>query len=991
MFPSTSPLSAVYNLFEKKQYKRAVALANYYPQSNERCALECIALLIEGETHDAATLMPDRAEELPSLALTLKKLSTALGIGWEFLDLRVNTGDNPYLKYLCLDLIGASKHENKSLIGYGLRILARRGIQNHDWLFAGMCLERAMEVDGSPLCLIEATKLVLRMRAEPASGGVWHGRSPLDLVTEAAYRVNRNNSQAELLLDAASLLSTLDPAAEARTVELVRQAGAWFPAQRRLILDKCVHLAGQIKENRVLLAAQIARTGADLVGGLAEYLQERAANLDRQLCYLVEERHVYSNASWYREGHELRAVLQLLDLSTDERITTEILRLVDLSDFPAIWRAEWLIHALARRVQLTDSIREAVLRLAETLPKKKKQALIRALNAPRRRGDYSRGGKIGALIASRIAGMRQLLFKTSRRRHVSALHLIPHMVGLRYAVECMEVGRDLLIDGRASPRKKQKPPKKRRVGRYTRIQFPMTCELEKKAELKIQLTTRQPTETRVRRKVVWEVKGETKEIELTVCLTAPGFATDSRVRIMKMPVEGDSEEVVFPLFPLKVGAQTLEVEVFHEAKRLTYLLIRTCVENDRYQNLMRGIDVGSHDAGANRASIAVVEQFHSRLRQRRPRCVEATDRRILHVTWLESEDKLAFRVMSPQAIEDCRVEHLRPGLHHAVCDELRKLNEFLFDVVTQNTPTDEEWDSLQLNLRAKGLSLSELLLPPALLQQIREWPAESTLVVDTNEQWIPWEILHDGADFLGLRFVLARMPRYDHHVDSFETVQRQSRPRRTLSRVVNVVGGEVEEKHADRAARTFMQFSPPLRVDTLREEPISSLGKALSGADALHLTCHGQVEPHLLQIAKSTSQALNLLPDSVRVLPLKRGSVVFANSCGSDRALVMFGSFTSFGWEFYRHGADVFIGTLGSVPTAHALYFAEQLYMRLLGNVNGATVGTIVNEARHMAGTKRNLFSLLYCLYGDPDTLIRCRRRQTPERTTPGSVSLEVD
>ena len=94
---------------------------------------------------------------------------------------------------------------------------------------------------------------------------------------------------------------------------------------------------------------------------------------------------------------------------------------------------------------------------------------------------------------------------------------------------------------------------------------------------------------------------------------------------------------------------------------------------------------------------------------------------------------------------------------------------------------------------------------------------------------------------------------------------------------------------------------------------------------------------------------------------------MFANACSSNTPVQTFREFSSFGWEFYRQGADVFIGTLGTVPTKHAVSFAENVYKELLHENARLTIGQAVAKAKKVAAKEHNLFWLLYCIYGDPD------------------------
>jgi hypothetical protein len=139
----------------------------------------------------------------------------------------------------------------------------------------------------------------------------------------------------------------------------------------------------------------------------------------------------------------------------------------------------------------------------------------------------------------------------------------------------------------------------------------------------------------------------------------------------------------------------------------------------------------------------------------------------------------------------------------------------------------------------------------------------------------------------------------------------------------------------------------------------------------LHCTCHGLLKPHLLLVGKDSSRTQNLAPETIRVLPLQAGSLVFVNACSSAAAALLFGSFNSFGWEFYLQGAEVFIGTLGAVPTKYAIEHAENIYAHLFNTSQSLSIGQALARAREEAEKKQNIFWLLYCVYGDPDYSVR--------------------
>ena len=242
-------------------------------------------------------------------------------------------------------------------------------------------------------------------------------------------------------------------------------------------------------------------------------------------------------------------------------------------------------------------------------------------------------------------------------------------------------------------------------------------------------------------------------------------------------------------------------------------------------------------------------------------------------------------------------------------------------------------------------------------------------MITTDEQWIPWELLHDGHEFWGRQYSFGRYPRLGNR--RFPTGARQHAGLRPVHRLVNVIGGDIyPSEEAERAAGLFQRLVPEVAVDVLDRKPLSALKSALAKADMFHCTCHGLLDPARLQISATPSPMENLLVESIPLLPIEPGCLVFANACTSDRPVLTFGKFNTFGWEFYKRGAGAFIGTLGPVPTVQAIRFAEGFYRELLAASPTRTIGEALTAAKSAAAREQNLFWLLYCLYGDPDYFV---------------------
>jgi hypothetical protein len=490
------------------------------------------------------------------------------------------------------------------------------------------------------------------------------------------------------------------------------------------------------------------------------------------------------------------------------------------------------------------------------------------------------------------------------------------------------------------------------IQRHTRIEFPSECVLEQKAELKIQLTEEIPESTRVLEKILLTVGLNTKQVKLSVKVTAPAFAIRPYQRQLTVPVMGDSNEVTFTLVPLERGEQVIEIEFFKGATRVGYVLLPANVVPYSYNKIS--------------PEVLSMEDPIDGLKNLESMTVNP-DKHTLNVTWIERESKLLYTIFPANRLGEW--EKTIPNIQDKIEDDLRSLNAFLTEVVQQGNPSDERWESICFNLQSVGSNLFEMLIPSEVAKQMRTWKIGSPVIISPNEQWIPWELMYDGEDFWGKKFIIARSPRLRDSQDLPDKNRPESKGKRQIKRIVNIVGGDVPSSEAERATHLFSNLLPPEAVQLLAKQPISSLVKAIPGTDALHFTCHGHLEPHLLQIAgdKNKTRIENLLPETIQRLPLEPGILVFANACASTVPVLTFGKFSSFGWKFYQRGADAFIGTLGAVPVKYAVNFAEIVYRELFNPDEKITIGQAVAKAKEVAANERNLFWLLYCIYGDPD------------------------
>lgn len=310
----------------------------------------------------------------------------------------------------------------------------------------------------------------------------------------------------------------------------------------------------------------------------------------------------------------------------------------------------------------------------------------------------------------------------------------------------------------------------------------------------------------------------------------------------------------------------------------------------------------------------------------------------------------------------------------------KTLNSILASLTELSKDDDRYRESVYQQLQGIGqVLLTDFLFSflegdESLLDLIQRWPLGAVIQLESNEHWIPWELMFDGTEFWGSKFVIARKPSIPG-IEYFAAVCRQSNlsDRVHLTQVVNVIGGGFKANvNRSRIRNLFSSVKDKAQIEIL-ERPdlyVSDLAKAAKNADLLHLTCHGHLNPELcLQLGTSHlsqnrfNASSNLTLASVINFSDMPHAIVFANACYSGTPTEFLGHVRTFGWAFYSKGVDAYIGTLGTVPTQHAIEFAEQFYKVLLKD--HATVGEALHQAKRTI-SHNNPFWLLYCLYGDP-------------------------
>lgn len=506
------------------------------------------------------------------------------------------------------------------------------------------------------------------------------------------------------------------------------------------------------------------------------------------------------------------------------------------------------------------------------------------------------------------------------------------------------------------------------IEHFTKADFPAKCVLNRKVDLTIQLNKGSSEFKQIMKSIKEIVPGNTKSVTLNYKVTAPGFAemADNQLvqvgnKQMVLNLNGESEAIKFELYPQEVGDQLVEIELYFEGSRVDYSILSSTVAETSQEVAAEflGEKAGSVSMDSPDNNFQKIQSITSEKKK-------AMEIRTLHVDYNTRKNRIVYHVYSKdnEAPAICKVS--LPNSIEEMFDRIQKLTAFLDEIVKIGDTSAGEWKDIYFNLNSKCKNLYHMIVPDEISEMIKEWESGSAFVISTNEQWIPWELFHDGSDFISRKFIFSRYPRLPDN-KKMPQKDRVKSSSINIGQITNVVGGDFKVPQTNERVRKLFNFLPNIKVNPLIEESISDLVEVLPETDLLHITCHGSMTHPMLQISDEQTDYKNLNLDIIQNLPLKPGCFIFANACYSNTTVSVFRDLTSFGWEFYKDGAETYIGTLAQIPEVYAVEFAESVYQSLFSGEE-LTVGQVMHLIKNRMSANKNIFWLLYSMYGDPIT-----------------------
>jgi CHAT domain-containing protein len=352
----------------------------------------------------------------------------------------------------------------------------------------------------------------------------------------------------------------------------------------------------------------------------------------------------------------------------------------------------------------------------------------------------------------------------------------------------------------------------------------------------------------------------------------------------------------------------------------------------------------------------------------------------LQVLW-QSEDSIRVTPFKEGSALESTIKTSRTCSFHSglVSDRAREILAILARANAGQTGLMEE-------LIEAGRAIYVDLLPSFLKEKLQEAHGPNLVLhLDKPLVGIPWELLHDGDDFLGRRFRLGRLVTMDQ--EARPPMQRHMEPPLSALIVADPSGDLPAAQDEAHEVGRILEDSPVIGpVTTLMGRvALRTLRDELPKHDLLHYAGHADFDD------RSGEAQLRLADGAftTRLIEQVSGRVdfpglVFLNACSSadDTRSASTGESSLAGpagvaSSLLLAGVRHVVGTLWEVRDEVARHFARSFY-RSLGA--SETVGAAMERARHAIAGRYGEDRLLWAdhlLYGDPTWRIEPPRNLT--------------
>jgi hypothetical protein len=246
----------------------------------------------------------------------------------------------------------------------------------------------------------------------------------------------------------------------------------------------------------------------------------------------------------------------------------------------------------------------------------------------------------------------------------------------------------------------------------------------------------------------------------------------------------------------------------------------------------------------------------------------------------------------------------------------------------------------------------------------------------TNDVTVPWEIMHDGEQFLGLKYPfgispmikrqdLEKEPKRNAKLKVLFIVDTKNNLPRTRDEIQKIFSLMAKNVKSNKIEYVFLKGEEATRSH------ISNLLQK-QYFDIIHVATHAKFDPtNSAETGIVLNDGILRTSDIYKTIKDDPPWLVFMNACESakSRDLSYFEKYdelSGLGIAFVKAGAPSYIGTSGIINDFSASEIAVSFYRNLL---QGSTVGESLRKAKRefFDNNSEDLSWSAFTLYGDPN------------------------
>ncbi|MHA1696822.1 MAG: CHAT domain-containing protein [Candidatus Helarchaeota archaeon] len=502
------------------------------------------------------------------------------------------------------------------------------------------------------------------------------------------------------------------------------------------------------------------------------------------------------------------------------------------------------------------------------------------------------------------------------------------------------------IEGaKGQPKKSDKTEGEKRrpktIERYGDIIADNEMELNKETKIMVSIKKEAKSVLGVKVQMSITVPEEEKKLpEIEIFIMAPDFEIPEPRKKLVIPLDRDSEILEFKITPKEVGKKYIFVEFYQEGKMINRAILEVIVKKET--NSINKIEKSFN--------ITMFENVE----------IDATLRIIRY------ENKFIFSLFTKHGgtIIDPRASF---GTMEIKKKYIKNLNELMRDMAL-----DFKNPKKAMNIIKKLGKLVYQLIPGPMREAIKKIDPKY-LIFETGDLFVPFELAHDGEDFICLKYCIGKRildenkdfsaPPICFGTSEFDFMMVESNPNKDLE----LKDREYIEKIIKNYDINFKTLkdknaTKKLILDLIKSTPI----------EIIHFAGHGMFDE------KNPDNSGILLEDGIltaheiRNMKIKGFPLIFANACESA-SITKVNKIKGVGGvarSFLGSGAIGFIGPLWEITDDLAAEFAMKFYEKLL--IDRLTVGDAIKEVKIELKSKySDILWATFNYYGDP-TLKLC-------------------